>query len=52
MSSLDSVLLSDARILAAYCIFIGSYIVFALGKFPWMKIDRSDAANIGAVLTN
>ncbi len=47
---LDSVLLSDARILAAYCIFIGSYIVFALGKFPWMKIDRPGAAIIGAVL--
>ncbi len=43
-------LLSDARILAAYAIFLGSYIVFALGKFPWMKIDRPGAAIIGAVL--
>jgi Na+/H+ antiporter NhaD/arsenite permease-like protein len=43
-------LLSDAWILAAYIIFIGSYIVFALGKFPWMKIDRPGAAIIGAVL--
>ena len=44
------VLLSDARILAAYLIFAGSYVVFALGKFPWMKIDRPGAAIIGAVL--
>jgi hypothetical protein len=26
--------LSDARILAATLIFLGSYFVFALGKFP------------------
>src|SRR5207249_3395211 len=50
MPSLKPVLLSDARIPAAYIIFIGSYIVFALGKFPWMKIDRPGAAIIGAVL--
>jgi len=43
-------LLSDARVLAAYLIFFGSYFVFALGKFPWMKIDRPGAAIIGAVL--
>jgi Na+/H+ antiporter NhaD/arsenite permease-like protein len=43
-------LLSDARTLAAYAIFIGSYCVFALGKFPWMKIDRPGAAIIGGVL--
>lgn len=43
-------LLSDARIVAAYAIFAGSYFVFALGKFPWMKIDRPGAAIIGAVL--
>lgn len=42
--------LSDARIAAAYLIFFGSYFVFALGKFPWMKIDRPGAAIIGAVL--
>jgi hypothetical protein len=29
---------------------MGSYIVFALGKFPGMKIDRPGAAIIGAVL--
>src|SRR5206468_817778 len=34
----------------AYIIFLGSYVVFALGKFPLMKIDRPGAAIIGAVL--
>jgi Na+/H+ antiporter NhaD/arsenite permease-like protein len=34
----------------AWLIFFGSYIVFALGKFPGMKIDRPGAAIIGAVL--
>src|SRR5436190_14502588 len=38
------------RIAAAYAIFFASYIVFALGKFPGMKIDRPGAAIIGAVL--
>lgn len=37
-------LLPDGRILAAYLIFAGSYVVFALGTFPWMKIDRPGAA--------
>jgi di/tricarboxylate transporter len=50
MPPLDRALLSDARALAASLIFIGSYFVFALGKFPWMKIDRPGAAIIGAVL--
>ena len=50
MPPINPVLLSDARILAAYLIFFGSYFVFALGKFPWMKIDRPGAAIIGAVL--
>ena len=50
MPDINPVLLSDARILAAYLIFFGSYFVFALGKFPWMKIDRPGAAIIGAVL--
>ena len=50
MHALSPVLLSDARILAAYLIFAGSYFVFALGKFPGMKIDRPGAAIIGAVL--
>ena len=47
---MNPAVLSDARILAAYLIFIGSYSVFALGKFPGLKIDRPGAAIIGAVL--
>src|SRR5439155_2186018 len=50
MLPISPALLSDARILAAYLIFAGSYVVFAIGKFPWMKIDRPGAAIIGAVL--
>jgi len=50
MPGIDDAALSDARTLAAYLIFSGSYVVFALGKFPWMKIDRPGAAIIGAVL--
>jgi hypothetical protein len=29
--------MSDARILAACLIVFGSYFVFAIGRFPWMK---------------
>jgi Na+/H+ antiporter NhaD/arsenite permease-like protein len=43
-------LLSDARSAAAYAIFIASYFVFALVKFPGLKVDRPGAAIIGAVL--
>jgi len=43
-------LLSDARLAAAYLVFTASYLVFALGRFPWMTIDRPGAAIIGAVL--
>lgn len=50
MNPLDPRLLSDARVLASYLIFFGSYLVFAIGKFPGMKIDRPGAAIIGAVL--
>jgi Na+/H+ antiporter NhaD/arsenite permease-like protein len=49
MSALSPAALSDARILAAYVIFLASYVVFALGKFPGLKIDRTGAAIIGAV---
>jgi len=42
-------LLSDISILAAYVIFGASYLVFALGKFPGLKIDRPAAAIVGAV---
>jgi Na+/H+ antiporter NhaD/arsenite permease-like protein len=50
MLPVDSVLLSEAQVLAAWCVFAGSYVVFALGRFPRMKIDRTGAAIIGAVL--
>ena len=40
---------SDARALSAYIAFFSCYFVFALGKFPGMKIDRAGAAIIGAV---
>ena len=50
LPDITPVLLSEARTFAAYAIFFGSYLVFALGKFPWMKIDRPGAAIIGAVL--
>src|SRR5438876_2707397 len=42
--------MSDFAILGTYSVFLASYIVFALGKFPGMKIDRPGAAIIGAVL--
>jgi Na+/H+ antiporter NhaD/arsenite permease-like protein len=50
MPTVSPELLSDARVLAASLIFFGSYIVFALGKFPGLKIDRPGAAIVGAVL--
>src|SRR5215813_5958044 len=40
---------SEGRILAAYFIFFASYFVFAVGKFPGLKVDRPGAAIIGAV---
>jgi len=40
---------TDAHIAAAYVIFLASYLVFAIGKFPGLKIDRPGAAIIGAV---
>jgi len=44
------ILLPQLTIFAAYLVFLLSYSVFALGKFPGMKIDRTGAAIIGAVL--
>lgn len=41
--------LPDANLVAAYFIFGASYMVFAIGKFPGLKIDRPAAAIIGAV---
>lgn len=43
-------LLADSQVAAAYIIFAISYLVFALGKLPGMKIDRPGMAIIGAVL--
>ena len=42
--------MSEFAIIATYSVFLASYVVFALGKFPGMKIDRPGAAIIGAVL--
>jgi Na+/H+ antiporter NhaD/arsenite permease-like protein len=42
--------MSELATLGTYSVFIASYVVFALGKFPGMKIDRPGAAIIGAVL--
>jgi Na+/H+ antiporter NhaD/arsenite permease-like protein len=47
--SFNSAILSDTHILTAFGIFTASYFVFALGKFPGLKIDRPGAAIIGAV---
>ena len=41
--------LPDVQLVAAYVIFLASYVVFALGKFPGLKIDRPGAAIVGAV---
>jgi Na+/H+ antiporter NhaD/arsenite permease-like protein len=50
MPSVDPSLLSEARVFAAFAIFLASYLVFAIGTFPGMRIDRPGAAIIGAVL--
>jgi Na+/H+ antiporter NhaD/arsenite permease-like protein len=39
----------DVPVAVAYAIFLASYLVFAVGKFPGLKIDRPGAAIIGAV---
>ena len=44
-----SAVVADSQLISAYVIFLGSYLVFALGKFPGLKIDRPGAAIIGAV---
>lgn len=49
MIHFDPSALSEGRILAAYIIFFASYLVFAIGKFPGLKVDRTGAAIIGAV---
>jgi Na+/H+ antiporter NhaD/arsenite permease-like protein len=49
MAEIRAISLPDTALIAAYVIFIASYFVFALGKFPGLKIDRPGAAIIGAV---
>src|SRR5271165_2922649 len=49
MLLIPSMVVPDARLAAAYIIFLASYLVFAIGKFPGLKIDRPGAAIIGAV---
>jgi len=49
MQGFSPATLSDARIFAGYIIFLASYLVFAIGKFPGLKVDRTGAAIIGAV---
>src|SRR5437879_12800691 len=49
MPEIPSAAFSNVRIIDAYIIFLASYLVFALGKFPGFKIDRPGAAIIGAV---
>jgi Na+/H+ antiporter NhaD/arsenite permease-like protein len=50
MPYLPPAVLPEIKIFAAYAVFLGSYLVFAIGKFPGMKIDRPGAAIIGGVL--
>jgi Na+/H+ antiporter NhaD/arsenite permease-like protein len=49
MLQIPAAALSDVAVLAAYVIFAACYFVFALGKFPGLKIDRPAAAIVGAV---
>ncbi len=49
MTAFRAIPLPNVNLIAAYSIFIASYTVFALGKFPGLKIDRPGAAIIGAV---
>ena len=49
MPHLAARILSDTQALAGTIIFLASYLVFALGKFPGLKIDRTGAAIIGAI---
>ncbi len=49
MAEFRAIALSHTAFIAAYIIFIASYSVFAIGKLPGFKIDRTGAAIIGAV---
>ena len=46
MPHFPAALLPETQTLAGTIIFLGSYVVFALGKFPGLKIDRTGAAII------
>ena len=50
LGAASPVRLAEWQAAAAYAVFAASYLVFALGKFPGMKIDRPGGAIIGAVL--
>lgn len=41
---------SDTQLIVAYVVFFASYVVFAVGRFPGTKIDRTAAAIIGAAV--
>ncbi len=49
MHEIHAAAVTHGPTIAAYIIFLASYVVFALGKFPGLKIDRPGAAIIGAV---
>ncbi len=49
MSHVPAALLPETQTLAGTIIFLASYVVFALGRFPGLKIDRTGAAIIGAI---
>jgi Na+/H+ antiporter NhaD/arsenite permease-like protein len=49
MPHVPAAILSETQTLAGTVIFLASYIVFAFGKFPGLKIDRTGAAIIGAI---
>jgi Na+/H+ antiporter NhaD/arsenite permease-like protein len=50
LTAIPFVPLPEWHITAAWIVFLASYLVFALGKFPGLKIDRPGMAIIGAVL--
>ena len=49
MSVIPALAVPDAELATAYVIFLASYLVFSIGKFPGLKVDRPGAAIIGAV---
>lgn len=41
---------SDTQLIVAYLVFFSSYLVFAIGRFPGTRIDRTAAAIVGAAV--